>query len=39
MTAIEYLKSLIAGQDYSSIPVQSTELKFLLALIEAERGY
>lgn len=36
MTPKEYLQSLIAGQEYgSSIPVQLSELKLLMALIEA----
>ena len=36
MTPKEYLQSLIAGQSLgSSIPVQLSELKFLMALIEA----
>ena len=36
MTPSEYLQSLIAGQEIgSSIPVQLSELKFLMALIEA----
>lgn len=37
MSAAEYLKSLIAGVEMgSSIPVQLSELTFLLALIESE---
>ena len=36
MTPKKYLQSLIAGQESgSSIPVQLSELKFLMALIEA----
>jgi hypothetical protein len=36
MTPSEYLQSLITGQEIgSSIPVQLSELKFLMALIEA----
>lgn len=38
MTATEYLKSLIAGQEMgSSIPVQVSELKMLLAMLEASK--
>lgn len=36
MTPIEYLNSLIAGMEMGSeIPVQLSELKLLLALMEA----
>lgn len=36
MKPIDYLKSLIAGMEMGSeIPVQLSELKFLMALIEA----
>jgi hypothetical protein len=35
MSPIEYLKSLIAGQQDSSTPVQLTELKLLLKLLES----
>lgn len=38
MTAQEYLRSLIEGQDISTIPVQVSELKFLLALLISEQG-
>jgi hypothetical protein len=34
MTPEDYLKSLIAGQELSSIPVQLSELKFLLTLMQ-----
>ena len=37
MTAIDYLKSLIAGQTVSSIPVQVSELEFLLKLMQGEK--
>lgn len=37
MSAADYLKSLIAGVEMgSSIPVQLSELTFLLALMNAE---
>ena len=37
MTAIEYLKSLIGGMEMGSeIPVQLSELKLLLVLMEQE---
>lgn len=37
MTPIEYLNSLIAGQEMGSeIPVQLSELKLLLALLERQ---
>lgn len=37
MTAVEYLKSLIAGMEMGSeIPVQLSELKLLLALMETK---
>lgn len=39
MTAIEYLKTLIAGQEMgSSILVQTSELILLLAILERERN-
>lgn len=37
MTPIEYLQSLIAGQKISCIPVQTSELEFLLLLLRAEQ--
>ena len=37
MDPIDYLKSLIAGQQMSSIPVQISELELLLKLLEAEK--
>jgi hypothetical protein len=38
MTAAEYLQSLIAGVEMGSeIPVQLSELKLLLALLESEK--
>jgi hypothetical protein len=37
MTPEEYLKSLIAGQKVSSIPVQTSELEFLLTLMKAQK--
>jgi hypothetical protein len=37
MTPVEYLKSLIAGMEMnSSIPVQLSELKLLLTLMESK---
>ena len=38
MSAQDYLRSLIAGQEMSSIPVQTSELKMLLALLIQEQG-
>lgn len=38
MTPEEYLKSLIAGQKLSSIPVQTSELEFLLQLMKAQNS-
>jgi hypothetical protein len=37
MTPEEYLKSLIAGQKISSIPIQVSELEFLLTLMKAQK--
>jgi hypothetical protein len=38
MTPIEYLQSLITGMEMNSeIPVQLSELKFLMALIKADK--
>ncbi len=36
MSPIEYLKSLIAGMEVSSIPIQQSELIFLLQMLESE---
>jgi hypothetical protein len=38
MDPIEYLKSLIAVQQISSIPVQPSELDFLLKLLEQQKA-
>jgi hypothetical protein len=39
MTAIEYLKGLIAALEMdTSIPIQLSELKFLLTMLEAKDG-
>ena len=37
MTAEQYLLSLIDGQKISSIPVQISELEFLLLLLRQEK--
>lgn len=37
MTPEEYLMSLIAGQKVSSIPVQTSELEFLLQLMKISK--
>ena len=37
MNPIDYLKSLILGQEMTSIPVQTSELKMLLMFMEAEK--
>lgn len=37
MTALEYLESLILGQEVSSIPVQKNELEFLKRLMLNEK--
>lgn len=40
MTAIEYLKSLILGMEMGSdIPVQLSELKLLLTMLEANNEH
>lgn len=36
MTPAQYLQSLIEGQKISSIPVQLSELEFLMKLIQGE---
>lgn len=36
MNPIEYLKSLIAGQKISSIPVQTSELELLLIFMQQQ---
>lgn len=38
MNPIDYLKSLIAGQQGSSTPVQLSELQLLLRLMEAQQN-
>lgn len=38
MNPIDYLKSLICGHENSSIPVQLSELKALLAFMELEKA-
>lgn len=37
MTPEEYLKILIIGQKVSSIPVQTSELEFLLTLMKVQK--
>lgn len=37
MSALDYLRSLIAGQTISEIPVQMSELKFLETLLLSEQ--
>ena len=38
MNAQQYLRSLITGQGMSSIPIQPSELKMLLAMLIQEQG-
>jgi len=36
VTALEYLESLIAGQEMSTLPIHTSELKLLQVLLLAE---